>query len=250
MSHTLKLNCDLGESFGSWKMGLDEIVMPHIQMANIACGFHAGDPDIMMQTLRLAKLHKTEVGAHPSYPDLQGFGRRAMNCTADEITNMVVYQVSALIGMAKTQGIAVDYVKPHGAMYNDMMRNDSVRRAIYQAIALLNTAGAKLKLLLLASKHNNDYSKEAELFNVELIFESFADRRYTDEGVLQARTEKGSVLDKDAMLQQVENLINGFVTTASGNKLIVQSDTICVHGDNQDGVALIADIRRLCCGDA
>ena len=122
----MKLNCDLGESFGSWKMGLDDQVMPHINMANIACGFHGGDPDVIATTLTLAKKNNVTVGAHPSYPDLQGFGRRSMALTTSELTNCIQYQIAALEGMAKIQGITLSYVKPHGALYNDMMANNDV----------------------------------------------------------------------------------------------------------------------------
>lgn len=242
----LKLNCDLGESFGSWKMGMDDAVMPHIHMANIACGFHAGDPDVMNKTLLLAKQHQTTIGAHPSYPDLQGFGRRSMACSESEIVNTVIYQVSALIGMAKTHDLRVEYVKPHGALYNDMMAKPNVRNAIYQALKKLNQGGESLKLMLLATNAQSEHMKEAKAYGVELLFESFADRRYTDEGKLQPRSEAGSVLGKEEMLVQVTQLLEGAVITASGSRLAVQSDTICVHGDNDAGVLLIKEVRALC----
>ena len=117
----MKLNCDLGESFGAWQMGLDDQVMPHIDMANIACGFHAGDSDVIAKTLILAKQNAVEIGAHPSYPDKQGFGRRSMVLSKDELSNCLHYQIAALEGMAKVHGLTLGYVKPHGALYNDMM---------------------------------------------------------------------------------------------------------------------------------
>ena len=242
----LKLNCDLGESFGSWLMGLDSAVMPHIHMANIACGFHAGDADVIANTLALAKTHQTEIGAHPSYPDLQGFGRRSMVCSQQEIINMVVYQVSALRGMAQTQGLHLSYVKPHGALYNDMMKDPKVRMALYQAIQQFNRHNDHpVKLMLLATNERTLHIGEAQAYGVELLFESFADRRYTDDGRLQPRTEAGSVLTTDEMLMQVQQLINGQVITASGKLLAIESDTICVHGDNENGVKRIAEIRAL-----
>lgn len=246
MTTKLKLNCDLGESFGSWKMGLDDAVMPHIDMANIACGFHAGDPDVMFKTLLLAQKYGTVIGAHPSYPDLQGFGRRSLNCSKQEITNMVIYQVSALVGMANTLGLTVEYVKPHGALYNDMMKDSAIVDAICSAIKLLNQSGQSLKLMMLATKDNAKHRETAAQQGVTLLFESFADRRYTDEGTLQPRTEKGSVLAKDEILVQVQQLLHSQVTTATGNQLAVESDTICVHGDNEAGISLIADIHKLC----
>ena len=144
----MKLNCDLGESFGSWTMGLDEQVMPYIDQANIACGFHAGDPLVMQKTLELAKQHNVCIGAHPSYPDLVGFGRRSMNCSSDEIIAMVIYQVAAIDGVAKSLGVEVSYVKPHGALYNDMMVNSQVRLAILSA---LSRYPKKLALMLQAT---------------------------------------------------------------------------------------------------
>ena len=132
---TLKLNCDLGESFGSWKMGLDDDVMPYLDQANIACGFHAGDAMVMKKTLLLAKQHNVTVGAHPSYPDLNGFGRHSMNIPAADLIALMQYQIAALTGMAANLGVKVTYVKPHGALYNDMMANGHIRSAVMQAIA-------------------------------------------------------------------------------------------------------------------
>ena len=132
---TLKLNCDLGESFGSWKMGLDDDVMPYLDQANIACGFHAGDAMVMKKTLLLAKQHNVTVGAHPSYPDLNGFGRHSMNIPAADLIALMQYQIAALTGMAANLGVTVTYVKPHGALYNDMMANGHIRSAVMQAIA-------------------------------------------------------------------------------------------------------------------
>jgi UPF0271 protein len=129
------LNCDLGESYGSWTMGLDAEVMPHIDQANIACGFHGGDPLTIRKTLALAAEHGVNIGAHPAYPDLVGFGRRPMNLSADEIIANLHYQVAALEGMASSQGLVLDYIKPHGALYNDMMAKSEVRAAIMQAVA-------------------------------------------------------------------------------------------------------------------
>ena len=130
----LMLNCDLGESYGSWKMGRDDEVMPHIDQANIACGFHGGDPLVMEKTLAMAKQNKVMVGAHPAYPDLVGFGRRPMHCSAEEISAFMHYQIAALEGMAQIQGLELAYVKPHGALYNDMMSREAVRAPISIAI--------------------------------------------------------------------------------------------------------------------
>ena len=244
----MKLNCDLGESFGSWKMGLDEAVMPYIDMANIACGFHAGDANVMYNTLSLAKMHKKEVGAHPGYNDIQGFGRRSIVHTRQEIINLVVYQVAAIIGMANSLSVLVTYVKPHGALYNDMMVNEEVRFAVYQAIKNINDSSTtKLKLMILATAEAKFHQQEAKTFGIELLLEAFADRRYTDDGKLQSRKITGSVLTKEEMLEQVKSLNeHGYVITETGKQLSIAADTICVHGDNEKGIALIGEIKAIC----
>lgn len=239
----MKLNCDLGESFGSWQMGLDSEVMPHIDMANIACGFHAGDADVMARTLALARQHGVSVGAHPSYPDLQGFGRRSMALSSDEIIHCVRYQIAALDGMARSMGVSISYVKPHGALYNDMMAKPEVFAAVLQAVAGYYRP---LQLMLLASKDQQSYQDMANAAKVHLLFEAFADRRYTDEGKLLARSQTGAVLLENEMLAQVTQLIqHGSVTTASGKALSLRADTLCVHGDNPAAIAQIEKIKAL-----
>ena len=239
----LRLNCDLGEGFGSWTMGMDADAMPHIDQANIACGFHAGDPQIMLKTLQLAKEHSVTVGAHPAYPDLVGFGRRSMKCSAAEITATVLYQIAALDGMARSNGMQVEYVKPHGALYNDMMANADVRKAVMEAVASYHTT---VDLMLLGTQQADEHRAEAATFGLKLQFEAFADRCYDDDGKLLARTKTGAVHTREKMLQQVEQLnTHGTVTTVSGNTLAVNADTLCVHGDNAEGVAAIQEIRAL-----
>jgi 5-oxoprolinase (ATP-hydrolysing) subunit A len=239
----MKLNCDLGESFGSWQMGLDNEVMPHIDMANIACGFHAGDADVMAHTLSLAKQHGVMLGAHPSYPDLQGFGRRSMALSQQEIINCLRYQIGALDGMARSMGLSLSYVKPHGALYNDMMAHPEVFAAVLDAVAGYYQP---LKLMLLATKDQHSYQDMANAANVHLLFEAFADRRYTDEGKLMPRSQSGAVLLEAEMLAQVSQLINqGTVTTASGKTLALSADTLCVHGDNQAAIAQVQKIKAL-----
>lgn len=239
----LRLNCDLGEGFGSWTMGMDAEAMPHIDQANIACGFHAGDPQIMLQTLQLAKDNGVSVGAHPAYPDLVGFGRRSMNCSAAEITTTVLYQIAALDGMARSHGMQVDYVKPHGALYNDMMAKAEVRQAVMAAVAAYHTP---VELMLLATQQADQHKVEAAEFGLKLQFEAFADRCYDDDGKLLARSKAGAVHNREKMLAQVAQLnSHGTVTTVSGNTLTVNADTLCVHGDNAEGVAAIQDIRAL-----
>ena len=240
---SLTLNCDLGESFGSWKMGMDEAVMPHIHQANIACGFHAGDAIIMRKTLAMAKENGVSVGAHPAYPDLQGFGRRSMNCSHDEIVAYVQYQIGAIEGMANSMGIKLDYVKPHGALYNDMMAKDHVRAAVMQAVAEHHT---KPILMLQAVPENELHQQEAAKLGLKLHFEAFADRCYDDDGKLLSRTKLGAVHTREKMIAQVKQLCDeGMVTTVSGHTLKLMANTLCVHGDNDEGIKAIADIRAL-----
>lgn len=239
----MKLNCDLGESYGNWTMGLDEQVMPYIDQANIACGFHAGDPLVLSNTLKLAKQHGVTPGAHPAYPDLMGFGRRSMALSDDELYACLHYQIAAADGVAQTLGLTLDYVKPHGALYNDMMKKTAVRQVIMQAVADFHRP---LTLMLQATANTQAHREEAKKLALNLYFEAFADRRYDDDGALLARNKAGAVLDKSAMLTQVEQLVqDGTVTTVSGNTLALAADTLCVHGDNAEGVAAIEAIRAL-----
>jgi UPF0271 protein len=239
----LLLNCDLGESFGSWKMGLDESVFPYIDQANIACGFHGGDPLVMSSTLALAKQYGVEIGAHPAYPDLVGFGRRSMNCSDAEIIALVLYQVSALDGMASSQQLTMSYVKPHGALYNDMMANSAVRMAIMKAIAQFHRP---VKLMLQATQDYSQHEAEAKELGIELLFEAFADRCYADDGKLLSRALPGAVHSKEKMLEQVKQLKEqGTITSVNGKQLNIKADSLCVHGDNLAGVNAIADIKQL-----
>lgn len=244
----MKVNCDLGESFGAWKMGVDEAVMPNIDMANIACGFHAGDPNVMQRTLALAKMHQVTVGAHPGYHDLLGFGRRSIKHSNQEITNLIVYQVSALIGMAKVTGQEVTYVKPHGALYHDMMTDADVRFAIYQAVKDINLSQqCQLKLMIQATMDAKFHQQEAKAFGLDLMLEAFADRRYTDNGQLQSRNITGAVLNEQEIIEQVTLLTEqGHVITDSGKTLELQADSICVHGDNPAAVETIKKIKVIC----
>ncbi|KGJ89947.1 5-oxoprolinase subunit PxpA [Colwellia psychrerythraea] len=239
----MKLNCDLGESFGAWTMGLDSEVMPYIDQANIACGFHGGDPLVMQKTLALAKQYQVSVGAHPSYPDLVGFGRRSMACSSEQIIALIHYQVAALDGMAKVQGLTVDYVKPHGALYNDMMVKPEVFNAILTALAQYPK---KLTLMLQATADLAEYKKQASKLGVDVYSEAFADRCYDDKGRLLARSQAGAVLTKPAMLAQVKQLSEqGSVTTISGKVLKLSVDSLCVHGDNISAVQAIREIKDL-----
>jgi UPF0271 protein len=237
------LNCDLGESYGNWRMGLDEDVMPFLDQANVACGFHGGDPLTMEKTLKLAAQHNVCVGAHPAYPDLVGFGRRSMALSGDELRSALLYQIAALDGMAQTTGISIEYVKPHGALYNDMMADTAVRQTVMQAVA---SYAKPLRLMLQATADAEEHQKEAAALGLPLWFEAFADRCYDDDGRLLSRRKPGAVHDRSRMLAQVEQLArHATVTTVSGKTLALKVDTLCVHGDNAEGVQAISEIRQL-----
>ncbi|MBT4520720.1 MAG: 5-oxoprolinase subunit PxpA [Halieaceae bacterium] len=237
------LNCDLGESYGSWSMGLDSQVMPYIDQANIGCGFHGGDPLTIRKTLTLAAEHEVAVGAHPAYPDLVGFGRRSMNLSSDEIIANLHYQTAALDGMASTHGLTLSYVKPHGALYNDMMASSRVRQAVMQAIASYHRP---LVLMLQATPASASHHEEAQTHGIRLSLEAFADRCYDDDGSLLSRAREGAVHSRERMLEQVSQLYsNGTITTIGGLVIELRADSLCVHGDNPEGVSSIQTIRAL-----
>lgn len=237
------LNCDIGESFGAWTMGLDEQVMPYIDQANIACGFHAGDPFVMQNTIRLALQHNVALGAHPAYPDLQGFGRRSMACSPEEIHAMVLYQVGALSQMATAQGGKLSYVKPHGALYNDMMRDEAVLEAILGALG--QTTG-KLALMAMTTADNQPLKALCAEYGVELLLEAFADRAYDEKGYIVPRRIAGAVHhDTDIILRQAKAIAEGdAISTINGKLLTLEADTLCVHGDNPESVAAVRAIRQ------
>lgn len=240
---TIKLNCDLGESFGAWSMGMDAQVMPLIDQANIACGFHAGDPTVLVNTLTLAKHHQVEVGAHPSYDDKQGFGRRSVKMNADELKHLLWYQIAAVDGVAKSLGLELSYVKPHGALYNDMMASPALLETVMRSVANYHKP---LKLMLLATGSATEHRLLAQRYQLELLFEAFADRRYKTDGSLTPRSQAGSVLDHQSALAQVQQLLqNGTVQSDTGDSVVIQADTLCVHGDNPQAVALVQSIRQL-----
>ncbi len=244
----MKLNCDLGESFGSWSMGMDQEVMPHIDMANIACGFHASDPLIMRDTVVLAKQHGVQIGAHPAYPDLVGFGRRSMACSFDEIYSMVLYQLGALQGICQAAGEQVRYVKPHGALYNDMMQQPDVLRAILHAVVDFGAVqNLNLPVLVMATADNREQQQLADELGTSLMFEAFADRAYDAKGLLVNRRIPGSVYhQQDQVVAQALAIAKGepIKTLAEGVEVCLKADTLCVHGDNEASLQAVKAIRQ------
>lgn len=240
----LLLNADVGESFGRWQLGQDDAVMPFIDQANIACGFHASDPDTMRRTVQLAKRHGVSVGAHPAYPDLVGFGRRTLACSPSEIENLVLYQLGALDALCRAEGIRVSYVKPHGALYHDMMRDEHKLAAVMQAVAAFD---ASLPVMLMATANPAPAHALAAHHGISLWFEAFADRAYDGEGFLLSRSLPGAVFHSpQQILDQARRIALGEPLAASdGSPLVLQADTLCVHGDNAESIAAVRAIRQL-----
>lgn len=240
MTH-LKLNCDLGEGYGVWHLGDDEQIMPLIDQANIACGFHAGDSGTMLRTLKLAQANQVEIGAHPSYPDRVGFGRRSMRIAPEDLYNDVLYQTAALSGMAKTVNAQVAYIKPHGALYHDMLSDSACLGALLKV-----AKDCDLKLMVPAGATTELMQQQAAQAGVDLMFEAFADRRYTANKTLLSRTQSGAVLNKLEMLEQARRLISdGSVISDDGTTLALRADTLCVHGDSPSALAALKEIRGL-----
>ncbi|GLO63636.1 UPF0271 protein [Vibrio sp. MACH09] len=237
----LTLNCDMGESYGIWTLGADSDVMPWLDMANIACGFHASDPCIMADTIKLALAHNVSIGAHPSYYDIPGFGRRSLNYTEQQITHAVLYQVGALDSLCRLHNSKVDYIKPHGALYNDMMKDPTIFTAIVKAASIYS-----IPLMILATKNNAFYIDIADQYNVPILFEAFADRTYQDTGFLAARNHPKAVLKNpdDIYYQTMQIAKYSSVTTISGQKLAIQADTICIHGDNDASIAVVRKLKE------
>ena len=236
----IKINCDLGESFGAWKMGCDEAVMPLIDSANIACGFHGGDPSVMRETLILAKKHKVEIGAHVAYPDLQGFGRRSMALTGQELIDAIHYQISALDGMARSHGTRVSYVKPHGALYNDMLGDEALLKSVMYAVASWYRS---LDLVMLATPRDKKAVELGFEYGLGLRFEAFADRGYTRAGYLVPRGSPDALLDLEGAVAQAANIASGSLRSVKGHKLSIVPDTLCVHGDTPAAVEMLKAIR-------
>ncbi|MFC3285223.1 5-oxoprolinase subunit PxpA [Litchfieldella rifensis] len=239
----LLLNADMGESFGPWIMGLDEQVMPYVDLANVACGFHASDPDTMRLTVRLSAKHGVTVGAHPAYPDLVGFGRRSLACSPTEIENLVLYQIGALAGICRGEGTRLGYVKPHGALYNDMIHDPDKLAAVMRAVVAFDP---ELPLMVMATRDPAPARELAQREGVTLWFEAFADRAYDGQGRLVSRREPGAVHhDPAVIVDQARRIALGQPLTASdGSELVLVADTLCVHGDNPESVAAVKAIRQ------
>ncbi len=236
---TVDLNCDMGESFGAWRMGADADVMPHVTSANIACGFHAGDPAVMRRTVRLAREHGVAVGAHPGFPDLPGFGRRDLHVSPREAEDLVLYQLGALAAMAAAEGVAIAHVKPHGALYNMAARDPVLAGAIAKAVAAFDR---RLVLFGLAGSVMLAAGREAGL---NVAAEGFADRGYEPDGSLAPRSRPGAVItDPAAVVARAVRMVrDGVVTATDGRDVALEVQTLCVHGDTPGAAALARELR-------
>lgn len=232
-SNRINLNADLGESFGAWKMGNDPALLRIVKSANVACGFHAGDPTVMQETVRLAIAHGVSIGAHPSYPDLQGFGRRVMQMSAKDLESSLLYQIGALQGIAAAEGASVTHVKPHGALHNVACADQSVASTIVKTLRKIDPT------MVLLAPAQSILAKVAEDEGQPVRYEVFADRAYLDDGQLMPRSREGAVLhETDACVQHVLRMIKAqAIVTASGLHLPCRIDSICVHGDGPQAVA-------------
>ncbi len=240
MAMRIDLNCDMGESFGAYSIGADAALMPLITSANIACGFHAGDAQVMARTVRLAIEHRVAIGAHPGFPDLPGFGRRALDATPGEIENDVLYQIGALAAFARASKVSLAHVKAHGALYNLAAVKPEIARAIARAIARFDPG---LIMVCLANSAMVDAAREKGL---RVAREGFCDRAYRRDGTLQSRREPGAVIDdpRRAAEQAVQIALKQSVNTVEGETIALQVDTLCVHGDTPSAVQIARAVRE------
>ena len=239
MTMTLDLNCDMGESFGAWKMGNDLDILEQVTSANVACGFHAGDPKTMHRTVAAAFDRGVQVGAHPGYPDLVGFGRRTMQLSPAECYDNVIYQVGALAGFARALGGRLSHVKAHGALYNTAEKSPELADAIARAVRDIDAD------LVLFGLSGGEQLKAAERLGLRSRAEVFADRSYQEDGSLTPRSQPGAMIeDPDASVAQVERMVlERRVRTLSGQDIPVRADTLCIHGDQPGALAFARRIR-------
>jgi len=236
---TIDLNCDMGESFGAYTIGADDAVMPSITSANVACGYHGGDPGVMRRTVRLARDAGVRVGAHPGFPDLMGFGRREMRMAPQDLEDMVVYQIGALGAIARSEGVALSHVKAHGALYNMAVTDKALASAIARAVMAVDPA------LIFFALPGSELARAANGLGLQVALEGFADRSYEPDGSLTPRSRAGAVIhDVDAVVERALRMAtDGIVTASDGSRLDMRVDTICTHGDTPGAQALTRALR-------
>lgn len=234
------LNCDLGESYGLFKIGNDSEVLKHITSANIACGYHAGDHNVMMDSVKLAKAHGVKIGAHPGFPDLHGFGRREMKMSAQEIYNLTIYQIGALSAIARACGTNVEHVKPHGALYNMAAKDKELADAVAAAVADVNPA------LVLFGLAGSSLVKAGEEKGLQVAHEVFADRTYQPDGSLTPRSQSNAMIhDPDLAISRVIRMIReGKVEAVDGTDIEIKADTVCIHGDEPQALDFAVKLKQ------
>ena len=236
----LTINCDMGEGYGMYRLGDDAGLMPHIELANIACGFHASDPTIMRETVRLAKRHGVKVGAHPSLPDMQGFGRRPMTLAPTEVTDFVTYQIGALKGFLDAENVPLNHVKPHGALYGMAARDEKIAAAIADAVRPFGVP----VLGMAFTAHETAYGKNG----IELIPEFYADLDYDGDGNLILSRVHDAVDPAKAAARVLRVVREHVVATTSGRDIPVKAATVCVHSDTPAAVAIAAEVKQALLG--
>ena len=237
----IDINCDLGEGYGAFSVGNDAEIMPYITSANIACGFHAGDPVTMAKTVRLAKKDNVAIGAHPSYPDIMGFGRREMQLTPEEIMSCTIYQIGALQGFAKAAGVSLQHVKPHGALYNTAAKDEETSKGVVEAVGALDD-----KLIILAPP-KSALAKVAVDAGLRVAHEFFADRAYNADGSLVSRKQPNAIVKEPReVVERVVNVIEEKEVLATNGKLVTLGEvhTICVHSDTPAAVSLVQALKK------
>ena len=239
----IDLNCDMGESFGAYKLGMDEKVIQFITSANIACGWHAGDPLVMDATVKMAVEHGVGVGAHPGYPDLLGFGRRNFDCTVEEVRNYLIFQIGALQAFCKVHGTQLQHVKPHGALYLTAVGDEGVARAVAEAIVSVNP---ELLYVALAGAKGELVTRIGQEVGLKVVYEAFPDRAYTSEGALVSRRQSGAVIkDPQEVSERALRMAKeGIVIAVDGTSIPLEAQTLCVHGDTPSAVDLVRSIRE------
>ena len=236
----LGINCDMGESFGLYRLGDDAAIMSYITIANVACGFHASDPTVMAKTVRLAKKHGVKVGAHPSLPDLQGFGRREMKMQPDELTDCIIYQVGALTGFLEREGMPLNHIKPHGALYGMAARSEEVARAVAKAAEVFN-----VPLMGMAGTLHEKVYKAA---GVPFISEFYADLDYAEDGSLIITREHEAVDPNAAAKRALRAVEEGKVKSVKGPDVRVRADCVCVHSDTPGAVEVAKAVHETLAG--
>lgn len=238
MQFAIDLNCDMGESFGAWCMGDDDAILPWVTSANVACGFHAGDPHVMDLTVSRALDHQVAVGAHPAFPDLVGFGRRNMSLTYEEVLTDVLYQLGALNAFCRRHGVSLQHVKPHGQLNNLAVQDASLAAAIAEAVAVFDPA-------LIVVAYGGELMRAARQRGLATAQEVYADRAYDRNGLLVPRHVPGSVLHDPGVVvaRALRMVVEGCIDTVDGGEIPVRADTICLHGDTP-GAAMLAERLR------